>query len=124
MRELSVQAVSDAEEEKRLLVFQDRAPSIAQNLLSRRPLKYGTPEDLERFFLELYRRSRALHLEFSPTGKQLVPTDANHPAWFSKDADLDAWAVAELERLYGIPLDLNIKIWARDAVAPHLASDQ
>ncbi len=51
-----------------------------------------------------------------PTGTKLVQTDANYPAWFSRDADLDAWAVGELEKLYGIPLDLNIKIWTRDQV--------
>src|SRR5688572_25135051 len=46
VRQLSVQAVSDAEEEKRFLAFQDQAPALARNLLSRRPLKYGTSQDL------------------------------------------------------------------------------
>jgi hypothetical protein len=124
VRELSVQAVSSAEEAKRFLAFQAQVPRLASDLLSRRPLKYGTSEDLERIFLELNRRSRGLHLEFMPTGKKIVQTDANYPAWFSRDADLDAWAVGELERLYGIPLDLNIKTWTRASIDHCVASDE
>jgi hypothetical protein len=124
VRELSVQAVSDAEEEKRFLAFREQAPALARDLLSRRPLKFGTSEDLEKLFVELFRRSRALQIEFMPTGKKLVQTDANYPAWFSGDADLDAWAVGELEKLYGIPLDLNIKIWTRASIDRCVASDE
>jgi hypothetical protein len=123
VRELSVQAVADAEVQKRFLAFKDAAAQLARQLLATRPLKYGTVEDLEKLFLELYRRSRSLHREFMPTGKELVQSDANYPAWFSKNVDLDAWAVAEFERLYGIPLDLNIKIWARQSVDRYASSD-
>lgn len=81
-----------------------------------RPLRYGTIEDLEKVLLDWYPRWRALHLKYTPRRQMLEKSDPNYAELIKEDAAIDAWATAELERLYGAPLDRELRGWAWNLV--------
>jgi hypothetical protein len=108
VRELSVQALHDEEEKRLLLEFQEKAPELAAHLAGKWPVRFGTIEDLQRVILDWYPRSRALNLKYTPRGQMLKESDPNYAEWIREDSAIDAWATAELERLYGAPLDREL----------------
>jgi hypothetical protein len=111
VRELSVQAIHEEEEKRLLLEFQEKAPEFARHLTEKDkwPVRYGTVEDLEKVLLEWYPRLRTLHLKYRPRRQMLKESDPNYAEWIREDSAIDAWATAELERLYGSPLDRELR---------------
>ena len=116
MRELSVQAVHDEEEQTLLRDFQDKAPHHAAGLAGMWPVKFGTVGDLEKVLVEWYSRLRPVYLKYAPTGRMPDKSDANYDDWISEFKSVEQWGVGELQRLYGTPLDPDLEQKARHLV--------
>ena len=117
VRELSVQALNDEEERRLLLEFQEKVAQFSANVPEKWPVRYGTVEDLQKVLLDWYPRSRALHLKYTPRRQMLKESDPNYAEWIKEDSAIDAWAATELERLYGAPLDRELKRRAWELVS-------